>query len=98
MKELPSVGDQVGGYTVGELLGQGGCAAVFRATKGEQQVALKVVLPSFLVRQADVGPRFLREVNVTFRRDPYTGRARANKPESSLDVEQREKGEYFYLE
>jgi len=41
---------------------------------------------------------FLREVNVTFRRDPYTGRARANKPESSLDVEQREKGEYFYLE
>ena len=40
---------------------------MFRATKGEQQVALKVVLPSFLVRQADVGPRFLREVNVAKR-------------------------------
>jgi ATP-binding cassette subfamily E protein 1 len=41
---------------------------------------------------------FLREVGVTFRRDPQTGRARANKPESSLDREQKEKGEYFYLE
>jgi ATP-binding cassette subfamily E protein 1 len=42
--------------------------------------------------------RFLRDVGVTFRRDPHTGRARANKPDSRLDVEQREKGEYFYLE
>lgn len=67
MQELPSVGDQIGGYTVGELLGQGGCAAVFRATKGDQQFALKVVLPAFLERQADVGPRFLREVNVAKR-------------------------------
>jgi ATP-binding cassette subfamily E protein 1 len=41
---------------------------------------------------------FLREVDVTFRRDPHTGRARANKPESTLDREQKEKGEYFYLE
>ncbi len=40
---------------------------------------------------------FLREVGVTFRRDPHTGRARANKPGSSLDREQKEKGEYFYL-
>ncbi|MDI6884601.1 MAG: ribosome biogenesis/translation initiation ATPase RLI [Hadesarchaea archaeon] len=41
---------------------------------------------------------FLREVGVTFRRDPQTGRPRANKPESALDREQRERGEYFYLE
>jgi len=41
---------------------------------------------------------FLRGVGVTFRRDPQTGRARANKPDSRLDMEQREKGEYFYLE
>jgi ATP-binding cassette subfamily E protein 1 len=40
---------------------------------------------------------FLREVGVTFRRDPQTGRPRANKPESQMDREQRERGEYFYL-
>jgi ATP-binding cassette subfamily E protein 1 len=40
---------------------------------------------------------FLREVGVTFRRDPQTGRPRANKPGSALDREQRERGEYFYL-
>jgi len=40
---------------------------------------------------------FLEHVGVTFRRDPQTGRPRANKPNSSLDKEQREKGEYFYL-
>jgi len=41
--------------------------------------------------------RFLREVGVTFRRDPQTGRPRANKPESGLDRVQKERGEYFYL-
>jgi len=41
--------------------------------------------------------QFLREVGVTFRRDPQTGRPRTNKPESGLDREQKEKGEYFYL-
>lgn len=40
---------------------------------------------------------FLREVGVTFRRDPQTGRPRANKPESRMDREQKGKGEYFYL-
>ncbi|HDI12777.1 MAG: ribosome biogenesis/translation initiation ATPase RLI [Hadesarchaea archaeon] len=40
---------------------------------------------------------FLREVGVTFRRDPQTGRPRANKPGSALDREQQERGEYFYL-
>lgn len=40
---------------------------------------------------------FLEHVGVTFRRDPQTGRPRANKPNSSLDKEQRAKGEYFYL-
>ncbi|KUO40023.1 MAG: ATPase [Hadesarchaea archaeon DG-33-1] len=40
---------------------------------------------------------FLREVGITFRRDPQTGRPRANKPESRLDREQKERGEYFYL-
>ncbi len=40
---------------------------------------------------------FLSEVGVTFRRDPQTGRPRANKPGSALDREQRERREYFYL-
>jgi len=40
---------------------------------------------------------FLKNVGVTFRRDPQTGRPRANKPGSALDREQRAKGEYFYL-
>ncbi|MGC8816287.1 MAG: ribosome biogenesis/translation initiation ATPase RLI [Candidatus Hadarchaeum sp.] len=40
---------------------------------------------------------FLKEVGVTFRRDPQTGRPRANKFGSALDREQRAKGEYFYL-
>jgi ATP-binding cassette subfamily E protein 1 len=39
---------------------------------------------------------FLREAGVTFRRDPQTGRPRANKPGSVLDREQRARGEYFY--
>ncbi len=40
---------------------------------------------------------FLREVGVTFRRDPQTGRPRANKPGSRLDRDQKRKGEYYYV-
>jgi len=40
---------------------------------------------------------FLREVGITFRRDPDTGRPRANKPESQLDKMQKAAGEYYYL-
>ena len=39
---------------------------------------------------------FLRKLGVTFRRDPQTGRARANKPDSQKDREQKEMGEYYY--
>ncbi len=39
---------------------------------------------------------FLEDINVTFRRDPETGRPRANKPESRKDREQKSKGEYYY--
>lgn len=39
---------------------------------------------------------FLKKINVTFRRDPHTGRARANKLGSVLDREQKEKGQYYY--
>jgi len=40
--------------------------------------------------------RFLRELGITFRRDPVTGRPRANKPGSQLDLEQKRKGNYYY--
>ncbi|MBL7206600.1 MAG: ribosome biogenesis/translation initiation ATPase RLI [Candidatus Aenigmarchaeota archaeon] len=39
---------------------------------------------------------FLKSLGITFRRDPQTGRARANKPDSQLDSQQKQKGEYFY--
>ncbi len=39
---------------------------------------------------------FLRKLEITFRRDPQTGRARANKPDSQKDREQKEMGEYYY--
>lgn len=38
---------------------------------------------------------FLKEVGITFRKDPRTGRPRANKIGSWLDTNQKEKGEYF---
>ncbi len=41
--------------------------------------------------------RFLRKLGITFRRDPQTGRARVNKPDSQKDREQKEKGEYYYM-
>ncbi|MCK4613961.1 MAG: hypothetical protein KAU14_04085 [Thermoplasmata archaeon] len=40
--------------------------------------------------------RIPRDVDVTFRRDPDTKRPRINKRGSTLDREQRSKGEYYY--
>lgn len=40
---------------------------------------------------------FLKDMGVTFRRDPDTGRPRANKPGSQLDKLQKQAGEYYYL-
>lgn len=39
---------------------------------------------------------FLKEMNLTFRRDPSTGRPRANKEDSVKDREQKQSGEYYY--
>ncbi len=39
---------------------------------------------------------FLKDVGVTFRRDPQTGRPRVNKPNSWLDRHQKAIGEYYY--
>ena len=40
---------------------------------------------------------FLREIGLTYRRDVNSGRPRVNKPESKLDREQKEKGQYYYV-
>ena len=40
--------------------------------------------------------KFLKVVGVTMRRDKDSARPRINKPDSTLDKEQKEKGEYFY--
>ncbi|MHA1930777.1 MAG: ATP-binding cassette domain-containing protein, partial [Candidatus Thorarchaeota archaeon] len=39
---------------------------------------------------------FLREMDVTFRRDPQSGRPRVNKQDSRLDQEQKASGNYYY--
>ena len=41
--------------------------------------------------------RFLSSVGITFRRDPDSGRPRANKEGSVKDREQKERGEYYYV-
>ena len=40
--------------------------------------------------------RFLKNVDVTFRRDEDSHRPRVNKPESYMDREQKQSGEYYY--
>jgi len=41
--------------------------------------------------------RFLADLEITFRRDPQTGRPRVNKEGSKLDRYQKEIGEYYYI-
>lgn len=43
----------------------------------------------------DAMNEFLKEVDITFRRDPETGRPRANKPDSQKDKQQRKKDEFY---
>ncbi|MEF8848362.1 MAG: ribosome biogenesis/translation initiation ATPase RLI [Candidatus Thermoplasmatota archaeon] len=40
--------------------------------------------------------KFLKNVDVTFRRDEETKRPRVNKPDSYMDRKQKEQGEYYY--
>lgn len=42
--------------------------------------------------------RFLKNLNVTFRRDPTSFRPRINKLDSQMDQEQKASGNYFFLE
>lgn len=40
---------------------------------------------------------FLKNLNITFRRDPSTGRPRVNKENSRLDQHQKSIGEFYYI-
>jgi ATP-binding cassette subfamily E protein 1 len=40
--------------------------------------------------------RFLKNVDITFRRDEETKRPRVNKPDSYMDRQQKQNGEYYY--
>ena len=40
--------------------------------------------------------KFLKDVNITFRRDEDTRRPRVNKIGSYMDRKQRQEGEYYY--
>merc|ERR1712137_434246 len=42
--------------------------------------------------------KFLRSLNITFRRDPGNSRPRINKPGSQKDIEQKATGNYFFMD
>ncbi len=62
---------------------------------GEPGVKGKALKPGGLEPSFNI---FLEDVGVTFRRDPQTGRPRANKPDSVKDREQKESGNYYYVD
>lgn len=65
--------------------------SVFEGTPGKEGVA-------HAPEEVHTGMnRFLKDVGVTFRRDPDSGRPRSNKPGSQKDGAQKAKGEYYYM-
>ncbi len=61
--------------------------------EGESSVHGKASIP---LNKRDGMNRFLKIAGITMRRDKDTFRPRINKPGSSLDLEQKGKGEYYY--
>lgn len=61
--------------------------------EGVPAVQGKAIKP---VSMKDGMNRFLASLDVTYRRDPSTGRPRANKPGSTKDEEQKKKNKYYY--
>ncbi len=62
--------------------------------EGERSVRGHGISP---MSSRDAMNMFLKNIGITFRRDPQTGRARANKPGSQKDSEQKGKGQYYYV-
>ena len=48
------------------------------------------------VMKRDGMNRVLKMLDITYRQDKETKRPRINKPDSQLDQQQREKGNYYY--
>ncbi|MBE6493681.1 MAG: ribosome biogenesis/translation initiation ATPase RLI [Methanosphaera stadtmanae] len=67
-------------------------AMVFYGNSGEKGHATAPI------NLRDAMNKFLSDVEISFRRDKETNRPRVNKKDSYLDREQKEKGEYYYLE
>ncbi|RLJ07332.1 MAG: ribosome biogenesis/translation initiation ATPase RLI [Candidatus Aenigmatarchaeota archaeon] len=65
---------------------------VFEGEKGKKGYAPP---PYFLEEGMNV---FLKRIGTTYRRDPATGRARANKPGSQKDIEQKKTNTYYYTD
>jgi len=61
---------------------------------GEPGKAGEAIQPTGVSKSFNV---FLNKVGVTFRKDPQTGRPRANKFDSKMDREQKEAGKYFII-
>ncbi len=64
---------------------------VFEGTPAKHGVANKPM------EKEEAMNKFLKALDITFRRDPQTGRPRANKPGSVKDQEQKKQGKYYYL-
>jgi ATP-binding cassette subfamily E protein 1 len=62
---------------------------------GEPSIDCTANAPQTLVSGMN---KFLKQLNVTFRRDPTNFRPRINKLESVLDREQKETGNYFFAD
>jgi ATP-binding cassette subfamily E protein 1 len=63
--------------------------------EGEPSVDAHANAPESLLTGCN---RFLKNLNVTFRRDPTSFRPRINKLDSQMDQEQKSSGNYFFLE
>ncbi|MFW9957386.1 MAG: ribosome biogenesis/translation initiation ATPase RLI [Candidatus Odinarchaeota archaeon] len=64
---------------------------VFNGTPGKSGVASSVTTLRTGMNN------FLKQMGVTFRRDPQTGRPRVNKDGSQLDSQQKASGDYYYV-
>jgi len=65
------------------------------AFDGQPSVNARANTPESLLTGCN---RFLKNLDVTFRRDPNSYRPRINKYKSQLDQEQKLNGNYFFLE
>lgn len=93
----PLVGQLVGNYRVGKLIGKGGMGAVYLATHQTigKQVALKVLLPDLTAR-ADISARFIQEaISAAHVRGP-NGRTHRNVVEP-VDTGTLPNGQHFIM-